>query len=54
MAQLALAWCLRLPSVSSVIVGASRGEQLAENVEAVGKALPAELQDRIDALFPAA
>jgi voltage-dependent potassium channel beta subunit len=36
MAQLALAWCLRREEVSSVIVGASKAKQLAENVEASG------------------
>ena len=34
-AQLALAWCLRNPSVSVVIIGATSVEQLTENIEAV-------------------
>ena len=34
-AQLALAWCLKNPRVSTVITGASRPEQVAENVAAV-------------------
>ncbi len=34
MAQLAIAWCLRNHHVSSVITGASRPEQVAENLEA--------------------
>lgn len=34
-AQLALAWCLRNPHVSSVITGASRPEQVAENLQAL-------------------
>ena len=33
-APLALAWCLRNPSVSTVILGASRVEQLQQNLEA--------------------
>ena len=33
-APLALAWCLRNPSVSTVILGASRIEQLQQNLEA--------------------
>jgi voltage-dependent potassium channel beta subunit len=37
MAQLALAWCLKNPNVSTVITGASRVEQVHENM----KALPA-------------
>lgn len=53
MAQLALAWCLRQPGVSSVIVGATRLTQLEENVKAVGVTLPVEILRTIDALFPA-
>jgi aryl-alcohol dehydrogenase-like predicted oxidoreductase len=34
-AQLALAWCIKNPNVSSVIVGASKVSQLLENMEAV-------------------
>lgn len=52
MAQLALAWCLRRESVASVIVGATRIEQLEENVKATGLTLPDEVQTEIDALFP--
>lgn len=33
-ARLALAWCLKNPAVSTVITGASRSEQVAENVRA--------------------
>ncbi|NQX69380.1 aldo/keto reductase family protein [Paenibacillus alba] len=36
MAQLALAWILRLDNVSSCIIGASRPEQIEENVKASG------------------
>ncbi|MGL6278678.1 MAG: aldo/keto reductase family protein [Gaiella sp.] len=39
LAQLALAWVLREPNVSSAIVGASRPDQLDDNVAAVGVAL---------------
>ena len=53
MAQLALAWCLRRPDVASVIVGATRVPQLEENAKASGLRLPAEIQARIDAIFPA-
>lgn len=35
LAQFALAWCLRQPQVSAVIVGATREEQLMENLRAV-------------------
>jgi voltage-dependent potassium channel beta subunit len=50
--QLGLAWCLRNPHVSSVIMGASRPEQVTENLaalEAVPRLSP-ELLDRIDAI----
>ena len=35
MAQLALAWCTKHPMVSTVITGASRTEQVAENFGAL-------------------
>jgi voltage-dependent potassium channel beta subunit len=35
LAQLALAWTLRNPNVSTVITGASRAEQVAENMKAI-------------------
>jgi voltage-dependent potassium channel beta subunit len=35
MAQLALAWCLKNPNVSTVITGASRREQVVENMQAL-------------------
>jgi len=35
LAQLALAWCLKNPSVSTVITGASRPEQVTENIKAL-------------------
>lgn len=38
LAQLAIAWCLRNPHVSTVILGASRVEQLRETLTAVGEA----------------
>src|SRR5690606_17620600 len=37
-AALAIAWCLRNPHVSSVILGASRVEQLAANLQAIERA----------------
>lgn len=36
MSQLALAWVLRLPSISSALIGATRPEQVQENVKASG------------------
>jgi aryl-alcohol dehydrogenase-like predicted oxidoreductase len=48
MPQMALAWVLRRPEVSSAIIGASRPEQIADNVRAVGITLPTEALERID------
>jgi aryl-alcohol dehydrogenase-like predicted oxidoreductase len=48
MAQMALAWVLRRPEVASAIIGASRPEQIADNVRALGVKLPAEALQRID------
>jgi len=48
MTQLALAWCLRRPNVSSVIIGASRPQQIEENVAASGHKLTEEILDKID------
>lgn len=48
MAQLALAWCLRRPEVTSLIVGASRPEQLRENATASAVQLDAETLKQID------
>lgn len=50
--QLALAWVLRQAGVSSVITGATRAEQVAENVAAAEIDLPEDLAARIDAIFP--
>ena len=35
MAQLALAWALKNPNVSSLITGASKPEQIFENIRAI-------------------
>ncbi|MBD2101959.1 aldo/keto reductase family protein [Leptolyngbya sp. FACHB-261] len=53
LSQLALAWCLRQPELSSVIIGASKPAQIDENVGAVGKQLSAQTLQAIDQLFPA-
>jgi aryl-alcohol dehydrogenase-like predicted oxidoreductase len=47
-AQLALAWCLRLPEISSVIIGASRPGQVDDNAGASGRALSPETLAAID------
>jgi aryl-alcohol dehydrogenase-like predicted oxidoreductase len=51
MTQLALAWALRRPEVSSAIIGASRPEQIAASVAASGIKLPPEALTRIDAVL---
>ena len=48
MAQLAVAWVLQNDNVSSAIIGASRPEQVTDNVKAAGVRIPAELLTRID------
>ena len=48
LAQLAVAWTLQNPNVSSAIVGATRPEQLEDNVKAAGVRLDAALLKAID------
>ncbi len=49
LAQLALAWVLRRPEVSSAIIGATRPEQVEENARASGVTLAPEVLARIEA-----
>lgn len=51
MSQLALAWCLRLPEISSVITGATRPEQVLDNVRAAEVKFDAETLERIEAIL---
>ena len=48
MAQLAIAWVLQNDNVAAALVGASRPEQVSENVKAAGVKIPDELMTRID------
>ncbi|GAA0358022.1 aldo/keto reductase family protein [Microbispora corallina] len=48
MAQLAVAWVLQNPNVSSAIVGATRPEQVRDNVKASGVRLDEEILRKID------
>lgn len=50
--QLALAFCLRDPRVTSVLVGARNEAQLHGNLAAVGVAIDVELQKTLDRIFP--
>ena len=48
MSQLAVAWVLQNDNVASALVGASRPEQVHENVVASGVKIPAEVMSSID------
>ncbi|UHA71877.1 aldo/keto reductase family protein [Paenibacillus sp. 481] len=49
--QLAIAWVLQHPHVSSAIIGASKPEQVHENVKAAGVRLDPEVMNQIDQLL---
>jgi aryl-alcohol dehydrogenase-like predicted oxidoreductase len=51
MASLALAWVLQEENVASAIIGASRPEQVRDNVQAVGVRLDPALKQRIDEIL---
>ena len=53
MAQLALAWCLKNPNVSTVITGASRAEQVRENMKALDLVpkLTSEIMEKIETIL---
>ncbi len=53
MAQMALAWCLKNPNVSTVITGASRPEQVIENMKAIEVApkLTPSVMERIEGIL---
>ncbi len=48
MAQLAVAWVLQNDNVAAALVGASRPEQVAENVKAAGVRLEGDTMAAID------
>lgn len=52
-AQLALAWCVKNPHVSTVITGASRKEQVVENLKSLDyvDALTPDVMGQIDAIL---
>lgn len=50
-AQVALAWLLTRPEVTSVITGATRIAHIESNLKAVELELPQELVDHLDTLF---
>ncbi len=51
MAQLAVAWVLQNDNVASAIIGATRPEQVVDNVGALGHKLGAEIMAKIDAVL---
>jgi voltage-dependent potassium channel beta subunit len=53
LSQLAIAWCLKNPFVSTVITGASRVEQVNENMKAsdIASRITPEMLERIDQIF---
>ncbi|RKH44241.1 aldo/keto reductase family protein [Corallococcus sicarius] len=51
LAQLSVAWVLQHRNVASAIIGASKPEQVLDNVKATGVKLDAELLRRIDAVL---
>ncbi|MFC9646345.1 aldo/keto reductase family protein [Streptomyces mirabilis] len=51
LAQLAVAWVLQNSNVSAAIIGASRPEQVTENVKAAGVKLEADLMRAIDTVL---
>ena len=48
MAEVALAWAIDRPGVSSVLIGASRAEQVAQNIAALSVELTAEQRAKLD------
>ncbi|TGO04868.1 aldo/keto reductase family protein [Serinibacter arcticus] len=51
LAQLAVAWVLQNDNVAAALIGASRPEQVAENVKASGVVIPQELLEKIDTIL---
>jgi aryl-alcohol dehydrogenase-like predicted oxidoreductase len=51
MAQFSLAWVLQNSNVAAAIVGASRPEQIHDNVKAAGVEIPAEIMKRVDEIL---
>ncbi|WP_341282399.1 aldo/keto reductase family protein [Paenibacillus sp. FSL H8-0537] len=49
--QLALAWVLRLPGISSALIGASRPQQIVENVKAVELELSEDVVQEIEGIL---
>jgi len=50
--QLAIAWCLERPEVTSVILGTRKKEQLEENIKAIEIEIPDDVLKKLDELYP--
>lgn len=48
MAQFGLAWVLQNPNIASAIIGATKPEQVASNLAAVGVEIPADIMKAVD------
>jgi len=53
LAQMAIAWCLKNPNINTVITGASRPEQVVENMKAVDRLekLTPDVMERIETIL---
>jgi aryl-alcohol dehydrogenase-like predicted oxidoreductase len=51
LAQLSIAWVLQNQNVSAAIIGASRPEQVIENVKASGVVIEADVMNKIDEII---
>lgn len=53
MAEMALAWCLKNPNVSTVITGASKPEQVVQNMKALDAVslLTSDVMDKLDGIL---
>jgi aryl-alcohol dehydrogenase-like predicted oxidoreductase len=51
MAQFGIAWVLQNQNVAAAIVGASKPEQIASNVAAVGVEIPSEIMKKVDEIL---
>ncbi|MBM4084000.1 MAG: aldo/keto reductase [Planctomycetes bacterium] len=50
--QLALAWCLRQPILTSAIMSGTKPDQIRENVKAAEIEIPDDVLKRLDEIFP--
>ena len=47
-AEVALAWVMSRPAVTSILIGATRKDQLELNLKALDLTIPLEIQSRLD------